>query len=82
LFVPGKALGDTIFEWCRRNAALWQIQRVIWYKQIWQGSRPNIVTPYCVSRRTGEWICPPRDPHRDHLHIEQNNRGAATGRNA
>jgi GNAT superfamily N-acetyltransferase len=64
----GKGVGDAILEWCIASAVDWQIQRVIWYRRLWQGNR--------FYRYDREGL----NPHTDHLHIEQNWRGAAMQR--
>lgn len=61
----GKKQGDDIAVWAVRNARKYQIQRVIWYRKLWDydgGWREY----------TGQ------HPHTDHLHIEQNWDGART----
>jgi hypothetical protein len=64
IFPQDKSQGDAIAAWAVKNASCYQIQRVIWYRKIWDG--------YTQKWReyTGE------HPHTDHVHIEQNRCGA------
>lgn len=60
-----KSQGDDVADWAVKNARRYQIQRIIWYRRIWdswQGWREY----------KGQ------NPHTDHLHIEQNWQGANT----
>lgn len=59
-----KRRGDELFRWAIVNAANIGGQEIIWNRQIWVPSRG--IYPY-----TGE------NPHTDHVHIGQNNAGAA-----
>lgn len=61
----GKYQGDAVAEWAVRYARRYQIQRVIWYGRIWDSWK-------------GWRDYNGQNPHRDHVHIEQNWTGANT----
>lgn len=59
-----KARGDQLFMWAMVNAANLGFQEIIWNRQIWTPSKG--LHPYGGS-----------NPHTDHVHLGQNNAGAA-----
>lgn len=60
-----KSQGDEIAAWAVSNSRAYQIQRVIWYRRIWDAN--------------GAWReYNGQNPHYDHVHIEQNWAGAMT----
>lgn len=60
----GQGQGDAIARWLVGNAKQYQIQRVIWWRKIWEAGK---------GWRDYKGV----HPHEDHVHVEQNWCGAA-----